>query len=112
MLQDRLRDWAAARGYGLAIAGTNVIEAVREKLEERKSAGMIDAGFFNPLRGIPRTLVRGGIANSPLRGQALQRLQRVDPTDVSPWSFSKIFGESECPRRPGRQKREKNIGMK
>ena len=61
---------------------------------------------FNPLRGIPRTLVRGGIANSPLRGQAavsqysgsringslgaLQRLQRVDPTDVSPWSFSGI----------------------
>jgi hypothetical protein len=44
--------------------------------------------LFNPLRGIPRTLVRGGIANSPLRGQALQRLQRVDPTDVSPWSFS------------------------
>jgi hypothetical protein len=45
--------------------------------------------WFNPLRGIPRTLVRGGIANSPLRGQALHRLQRVDPTDVSPWSFSK-----------------------
>ncbi|MCJ7587453.1 MAG: radical SAM protein [Candidatus Aminicenantes bacterium] len=61
---------------------------------------------FNPLHGIPRTLIRGGIANSPLRGQAavsqysrsringsmgaLQRLQRVDPTDVSPWSFRKL----------------------
>jgi hypothetical protein len=50
----------------------------------------------NPLRGIPRTLVRGGIENSPLRGQAavfavlmnrkrvvsaLQGLQSLDPTD-------------------------------
>lgn len=45
-LRDRLRDWAAARGYGLATAGTGVIEAVRKKLEERRSAGLIDAGFF------------------------------------------------------------------
>ena len=27
-------------------------------------------------------------SESPLRGQALQHLQRADPTDVSPWSFS------------------------
>ena len=46
MLKDRLRDWATARGYGIAIAGTGVIETVKEKLEERKSAGMIDAGFY------------------------------------------------------------------
>ena len=53
--------------------------------------GTARAVDFDPLRGIPRTLVRGGIANSPLRGQALQLLQRVDPTDVSPWSFSRYF---------------------
>jgi epoxyqueuosine reductase len=42
----RLRDWAAARGYALAIAGTGVIGSIRQKLEERRSAGMIDAAFY------------------------------------------------------------------
>ncbi len=51
MFQDRLQDWAAARGYGLAIAGTGVIDAVRKKLEERRSAGMIDADFFKESLG-------------------------------------------------------------
>jgi epoxyqueuosine reductase len=46
MLENCLRDWAAARGYGLAIAGTEVIEAVRSRLEARKNAGLIDAGFY------------------------------------------------------------------
>jgi epoxyqueuosine reductase len=46
MLQDRLQDWAAARGYGVAIAGAGVVETVRKRLEERKSAGMIDAGLY------------------------------------------------------------------
>ena len=46
MLENRLREWAAARGYGLAIADTAVIETVRKKLEERRDSGVIDAGFF------------------------------------------------------------------
>ena len=45
-LENRLRDWAAARGYGLAIAETGVVETVRKKLEERRASGMIEAGFF------------------------------------------------------------------
>jgi epoxyqueuosine reductase len=45
-LEDRLREWAAARGYGLAIAGTGLVETVRKKLEERRASGLIDAGFF------------------------------------------------------------------
>ena len=46
MIAKRLREWAAARGYALAIAGTGIIDAVKTKLEVRRSAGMIDAGFF------------------------------------------------------------------
>ena len=46
MLEDRLKEWAAARGYGLAIADIGVVEEVRKKLEERRSSGMIDPGFF------------------------------------------------------------------
>ena len=51
MFQDRLQDWAATRGYRLAIAGTGVIDAVRKKLEERRSAGMIDTDFFKESLG-------------------------------------------------------------
>lgn len=46
MIDDRLRDWAAARGYGLAIAAAEVVNVVRRKLEERRATGMIDPGFF------------------------------------------------------------------
>jgi hypothetical protein len=42
----RLRRWSEARGYGLAIADTGVVETVRKKLEERRSSGQIDPGFF------------------------------------------------------------------
>ena len=42
----RLRSWAADRGYGLAVADIGVVETVRKKLEERRSSGMIDPGFF------------------------------------------------------------------
>lgn len=42
----KLRAWAAARGYALAIADFGVVETVRKKLEERKSSGVIDPGFF------------------------------------------------------------------
>lgn len=46
MLQERLREWAAARGYACAMADLGVVETVRRKLEERRAAGMIEAGFF------------------------------------------------------------------
>jgi epoxyqueuosine reductase len=62
MLEERLREWAAARGYALAIAGAGVIEAVKEKLEERKSAGMIEAGFYNDYLASFRYLDASAIA--------------------------------------------------
>jgi epoxyqueuosine reductase len=43
----QISEWAAARGYGLAIAGLGVVEEARKKLEDRKSSGMIDAKFFD-----------------------------------------------------------------
>jgi epoxyqueuosine reductase len=46
MFEARLGEWAAERGYALAIAGMGVLEEVRKKLEERRSAGLIEAGFF------------------------------------------------------------------
>lgn len=45
-LEDRLRDWAADRGYRVALAGTGVLETVRDKLERRREAGLIEAAFF------------------------------------------------------------------
>jgi epoxyqueuosine reductase len=55
-----------ARGYGLAIAGTGIIDAVRKKLEERRSAGMIDADFFKESLGGFRYL-DGAAAAGPKR---------------------------------------------
>ncbi|MGA2534027.1 MAG: 4Fe-4S double cluster binding domain-containing protein [Candidatus Aminicenantales bacterium] len=46
MLENRLRDWAAERGYRVAMAGTGVLETVRDKLEKRRDDGLIEAGFF------------------------------------------------------------------
>jgi epoxyqueuosine reductase len=52
MLENRLRDWAAERGYRVALAGTEVLETVKDKLEERRDDGLIEAGFFrNNLTG-------------------------------------------------------------
>jgi epoxyqueuosine reductase len=51
MLEERLRAWAADRGYGLAIAGPGVIETVKRKLEERRSSKMIDQGFSTEILG-------------------------------------------------------------
>lgn len=45
-LENRLRAWAAARGYGLGITGTAVIDTVRDKLEKRRASGLIEADFF------------------------------------------------------------------
>jgi epoxyqueuosine reductase len=42
----RLKAWAAARGYALAIAEVGIVETVRKKLEERRSSGMLDPAFF------------------------------------------------------------------
>lgn len=46
MLEKRLRDWAAERGYRVALAGTEVLDTVRNKLEKRRDAGLIEALFF------------------------------------------------------------------
>ena len=46
MRQTRLEEWAAARGYGLAVSGLGVVDTVREKLFGRRDAGSIDPGFF------------------------------------------------------------------
>jgi len=46
MLEERLKKWAQARGYKVAIAGTGVIDLVKRKLEERRSRGMFDPGFY------------------------------------------------------------------
>ena len=46
MLEQRLQDWAAARGYRVASAGTEVLDTVRERLERRRDSGEIEAGFF------------------------------------------------------------------
>jgi epoxyqueuosine reductase len=46
MLEKRLQDWAAERGYQVALAGTDMLHTVRDKLEKRRDAGLIEAGFF------------------------------------------------------------------
>jgi epoxyqueuosine reductase len=46
MLEKRLGEWAAARGYRLATADVTIIEAVRQKLEHRRASGLIDGTFF------------------------------------------------------------------
>jgi epoxyqueuosine reductase len=46
MLENRLRDWAAERGYRVALAGTGVLDTVRDKLERRRDDGLIESGFF------------------------------------------------------------------
>jgi epoxyqueuosine reductase len=63
-LEDRLHDWAAARGYGLAIADAGVVETVRKKLEERRASGAIDPGFFEENLAKFRWLEEASIAGS------------------------------------------------
>lgn len=46
MIEDRLRDWAAARGYGIAVAGPAIVDVVKRKLEDRRAGGMLDPAFF------------------------------------------------------------------
>ena len=46
MFVNRLKKWAEARGYRVAVASADVLGVVREKLEARRDAGMIEAGFF------------------------------------------------------------------
>lgn len=62
MIAKRLREWAAGRGYALAIAGTDVVETVRKKLKEREDAGMIDPGFYRENLGSFRYLDGSAIA--------------------------------------------------
>lgn len=46
MLEKRLNDWAAERGFRIATAGTGILRQVREKLESRLADGQIDRAFF------------------------------------------------------------------
>jgi epoxyqueuosine reductase len=66
MIEDHLRGWAAARGYGIAVAGAGVVDVVRRKLEELRTSRMIDPGFYAENLGSFRFLdglgVRGPIS--------------------------------------------------
>ena len=46
MVEKRLREWAAARGYALATAEIGLVETVRKRLEKRRDDGLIDAVLF------------------------------------------------------------------
>jgi epoxyqueuosine reductase len=62
LIENRLKEWAAERGFGLALAGAGVLEGARKKLAELKTAGMIDAAFFKDSLGGFRSLERSTIA--------------------------------------------------
>jgi len=64
MLAENLKGWAAARGYRLAIADIGIVEAVRHKLEERRSSGMIDPGFYEEYLSTFRYLEGTSIAGA------------------------------------------------
>jgi len=105
MLESRLGNWAAERGYRVALAGTGVLEAVGDKLEGRRDAGLIEAGFFRDYLGSfcylddcriagPRALVvvavPSPVAVLPLafRGKRINGL--IPPTYVN---YNKTFGD-------------------
>ena len=46
MIHDGLQAWAEARGYGIAIAGAEIVDVVKKKLEERRASLTIDPAFF------------------------------------------------------------------
>ena len=46
MIEDALREWAEARDARFAVAGTGVVGAVREKLEEQRDGGLVDRDLF------------------------------------------------------------------
>lgn len=46
MFEERLREWAAARGYTLGIAGTGIVDVVKRKLEGRRADRTIDPRFY------------------------------------------------------------------
>ncbi len=46
MIEEALRRWAGAKGARFAVAGVEVIEEVRGKLEERRDKGLIDGALF------------------------------------------------------------------
>jgi epoxyqueuosine reductase len=63
MLENRLREWAAGRGYALAIAETGLLETVRRKLEKRRDEGLIDAAiaseYLNGFRYLDGSTITG-----------------------------------------------------
>ncbi len=46
MLDERLKAWSEERGYRVATAGIDIVGRVREKLEKRLEAGLIDSAVF------------------------------------------------------------------
>jgi epoxyqueuosine reductase len=46
MIEDAIGRWAEAKGARFAVAGVEVIEEVRGKLEERRDKGLIDGALF------------------------------------------------------------------
>jgi epoxyqueuosine reductase len=62
VIENRLKEWAAARGYGLALAGTGIIEEARNKIAGLKTTGLIDPGFFEGNLGGFRYLSGSAIA--------------------------------------------------
>lgn len=64
MVEERLKGWAAARGYGLAIAGTGVVDEVLRKLDERRAGGMFDPGFYRESLSWVKALDQLGVSRS------------------------------------------------
>jgi len=46
MSEDALKRWAEARGARFAVAGIDLLDTVREQLEQRRGEGQIDSRFF------------------------------------------------------------------
>jgi epoxyqueuosine reductase len=63
MIEERLREWAAGRGYSLAIAETGLLETVRKKVEKRRDDGLIDAAiaseYLNGFRYLAGSAITG-----------------------------------------------------
>ena len=64
MFEERLREWAAARGARLELAGVEVVEEVLRKLEARRADGMIDAGFYQENLSWVKALEELGLSRS------------------------------------------------
>jgi epoxyqueuosine reductase len=63
MVEKRLREWAAGRGYRLEVAGVEVVGEVLRKLEGRRADGMLDPAFYDEylswIKPLDETLMSG-----------------------------------------------------